>query len=74
MSRMTVGIVLIVLGAMMLLWPSFSFTDRDEVADIGPIEVAVEDRETVSLPPILGGITIAAGLALMFTGRRPSHA
>jgi hypothetical protein len=68
------GLVLVIAGVLMLAWPVISFTDRDEVADIGPIEVAVEDRETIALPPVLGGVIIAAGVVLMFAGWKPSRA
>ena len=63
------GIILIVLGVLALTYRSFSFTDRD-THDLGPIEVVTEDRETVPVSPILGGIAIVGGLALLLTSRR----
>ena len=72
MSRMVaLGLVLVVAGFVMLAWPVISYTDRDQVADIGPFEVAVEERESFTLPPVLGGVTIAVGVVLMVMGRRP---
>ena len=38
--------------------------------DLGPIEVTQEERHSIPLPPIVGGIAIAAGIALMFMGSR----
>jgi hypothetical protein len=70
----TLGLVLLVAGLLMLAWPVISYTDRDEVADFGPIEIAVEERESISLPPILGGVAAAAGLVLLITGLRPTRA
>ena len=64
------AIVLIVVGALMLAYPAISFTERDKVVDLGPIEVTQEERHSVPLPPIAGGIAIAAGIALMFMGGR----
>ncbi|MGE0704471.1 MAG: DUF3185 domain-containing protein [Vicinamibacterales bacterium] len=75
MTRMgTLGLVLIIAGILMLAIPAISYTDRDEVADIGPIEIEVEDRETIPLPPVLGGAVLALGVVLLVTGRRPSRA
>ena len=64
------AIVLIVVGALMLAYPAISFTERDKVVDLGPIEVTQEERHSIPLPPIVGGIAIAAGIALMFMGSR----
>jgi hypothetical protein len=66
------AIVLIVVGALMLAFPVISYTTRDEVVDIGPLEVTAEDEHRVPLPPILGGAAIVIGLGLLFTGRRRS--
>jgi hypothetical protein len=75
MTRMgIIGLVLILAGILMLAIPAISYTDRDQVADIGPIEVEVEDRETIALPPVLGGAVLALGVVLLVTGRRPSRA
>jgi UDP-N-acetylmuramyl pentapeptide phosphotransferase/UDP-N-acetylglucosamine-1-phosphate transferase len=64
------AIVLIVVGALMLAYPVISFTERDTVVDIGPIEVTEEDTHSLPIPPILGGIAIAAGVVLLVTGRK----
>ena len=64
------AIVLIVVGVLMFAYPVISFTTRDEVVDLGPIEVTQEERHRVPLPPILGGIAVVAGLALLVMGGR----
>jgi UDP-N-acetylmuramyl pentapeptide phosphotransferase/UDP-N-acetylglucosamine-1-phosphate transferase len=65
------ALVLIVVGALMFLYPVISYTTRDEVVDLGPIEVTQEERHRIPVPPILGGIAVVAGLALLVTsGRR----
>lgn len=75
MTRMgTLGLVLIIAGILMLAIPAISYTDRDEVADIGPIEIEVENRETIPLPPVLGGAVLALGVVMLVMGRRPSRA
>ena len=65
------GIVLIVLGALALAWGGISWTDRDTVADLGPIEVQTAEREHIPLPPVVGAVALFAGLIMIFTaGRR----
>jgi uncharacterized membrane protein HdeD (DUF308 family) len=63
------ALVLIVIGALMLAFPAISYTTREEVVDLGPLEVTSEEEHRVPLPPILGGVAIVVGLGLLFTGR-----
>jgi hypothetical protein len=65
-----IGVLLIIGGLAALLMGGFSFTRSEEVLDIGPVEASVERRETVPLPPIIGGLALAAGVALLFVGSK----
>ena len=65
-----VGIVLIVLGALALAYGGISYTKREKVLDIGPIEATAETRETIPLPPVLGAIALAGGIVLLVVGSR----
>ncbi len=65
-----VGIVLIVLGVIALATGGFSFTREEKVLDIGPIEARAEKRESVPLPPLLGGAALAGGVVLLIAGSR----
>ena len=77
-----VGIVLIVLGAVsayemakifydrLLAYGGISYTKREKVLDIGPIEATAETRETIPLPPVLGAIALAGGIVLLVVGSR----
>jgi hypothetical protein len=65
------GIILIVLGALGLLYGGFSYTRRRDTVRLGPMSATVEQRESVPIPPILGGIAVAAGIVLLLAaGRR----
>ena len=65
-----IGIVLIVLGIAALALGGFSYTDREKVLDIGPIEATTEERKTIPLPPIAGGAAVVAGVVLVIAGAR----
>lgn len=67
-----VAIVLIVLGAISLAYGGISYTTREKVLDIGPIEATAERHKTVPLPPVLGGVAVIAGIALLFVGQKRS--
>ncbi len=67
-----VAIVLIVLGAISLAYGGISYTRREKVLDIGPIEATAERHKTIPLPPVLGGVALAVGVGLLFLGpKRP---
>jgi hypothetical protein len=65
-----VATLLIVLGLVGLIWGGISWTQREKVVDLGPLEVTQEERKAVPLPPIIGGICLAAGIVLLIGGRR----
>ena len=64
------GIVLIVLGLAALAYQGFTYTTRETVIDIGPIKATADREKTVPLPPILGIVAVAGGVALMIAGSR----
>ena len=64
------GVLLIVVGLVALAYGGFSYTKREKVLDLGPLQATTETRKTVPLPPIFGGVAVAAGVALLFVGSR----
>ena len=65
-----VGLLLVVVGIAMLAYRGITYTTRETVIDIGPIEATAERRRTIPLPPILGGAAVLGGVALLLVGRR----
>jgi len=65
-----VGLVLVVIGTVMLLTGGFSYKKNEEVLDAGPLHATVEHTKHVSVSPIVGGIVLVAGVALLFAGGR----
>ena len=67
-----VGILLIVLGGLALAYQGFNYTHRERVLDLGPIHATADEQEHVSIPPILGGLALVGGIALLVIGGRKS--
>jgi hypothetical protein len=63
--RQIVAILLIVVGLVSLVWGGISWTREETVLDLGPIQATTRERETVPMPPILGGLLLAGGVALL---------
>jgi hypothetical protein len=64
------GIVLVVLGALALAYQGINYTRRKDVVDLGSIHVTTETQERIPLPPVLGGLAVAGGIALLVIGAR----
>lgn len=65
-ARTITAIVLIVLGIAGLTYGGFSFTRKENVVDLGPVEVTRNERETLPIPPIVGGVLLISGVGLLF--------
>lgn len=65
-----IGIVLILLGVLGLALGGFSFTQKEKVLDLGPIEATADDKKTVPIPPILGVLAVVGGVVLVATSAR----
>src|SRR4051794_17497261 len=73
-TSLVAGVVLIVVGVLILAYGGFSFTRREKVLDIGPIQATAERHERVPLPPILGGAALLGGIGLLVAaGPRPAY-
>jgi drug/metabolite transporter (DMT)-like permease len=65
-----VGIVLIVIGVVMLIYQGITYTTREKVLEVGPVEVRKESQKTIPLPPVIGGVALAGGIVLVLVGAR----
>jgi hypothetical protein len=69
----TIGIILIVLGILALAYQGISYTKHSTVIDAGPLKVTATKKKTIPLPPILGALSLAAGVVLLIaSGKRGS--
>jgi hypothetical protein len=63
-----IAIVLIVAGALGLVYQQFSFTKETHQAKIGPLELSVKEKETVNVPLWASLGAIGIGVVLLVTG------
>lgn len=70
--KRTIGIVMIVIGAVMLIWTGFTYTKREKIIDAGPIQVSAEKEKQINWPPYAGGVLVIAGALLIATGQNKS--
>ena len=65
-----VGILLVIIGVVGLAAGGFSYTKEKTVVDLGPLKATADTRETIPIPPVLGGIALVGGIVLIATGAR----
>lgn len=64
------GIVLIVLGLAALVFGGITYTSRETVIDIGPLQATADRERTLPLPPVAGVVAVAGGIALLVAAGR----
>ena len=50
-----VGIALIILGVVAFAYQGITYTSREKIIDIGPIQATADTQKTIPLSPLLGG-------------------
>ena len=71
---MIVGIVLILIGVVVFATQGFTYTKREKVLDIGPIEATAEHKKTIPISPIAGAAAVGAGIVLMIASAKSRSA
>jgi hypothetical protein len=66
------GVLLAVLGLAGLLHPDIEMPAKREELQIGGLQVPVETRRIVTVPPVVGGSIIVCGAGLLFLSVRKS--
>jgi hypothetical protein len=59
------GVLLIALGLVGLIYGGVTWTRREKVLDIGPVQVTRDHEKSLPMPPIVGGICLVAGVVLV---------
>ncbi len=64
------AIMLIAIGIVAFAYQGITYTTREKVIDIGPIEMTAENTKTFPLPPIVGALALVGGIALLVVGKK----
>jgi len=52
------------------VYQGITYTTREKVVDIGPLQVTADTTRTLPLPPIIGAIALIGGIVVLVVGTR----
>jgi hypothetical protein len=64
------AIALIAAGVLALVYGGFTYTKETHTATVGPIQMSVQDKQTVNVPVWAGVGAIVIGGALLLAGAK----
>ncbi len=58
------------LGIVAFIYTGFTYTTKDTVAAIGPLELKANKKHNISWSPIAGVVMVVGGMVLLAMGRK----
>ncbi|MDP4175168.1 MAG: DUF3185 domain-containing protein [Bacteroidota bacterium] len=58
------------LGILGFAFGGISFTKKEKIVDLGPIEVQSEKKESIPVTPIASAVAVVAGIVLVAVGSK----
>ena len=69
-NSFSIGVILLILGIVGLAYESISFTTKEKVIDVGPIQVSKDKERSFPIQPFAGAIAVAGGVLMLLSSRR----
>ena len=67
-----VGIALVLVGIVAFVYQGITYTSREKIIDIGPIQATADTKKTIPLSPLVGGAALIGGIVLVVVGAKKS--
>jgi len=65
-----IAVILIAIGIVAFAYQGITYTTREKVLDIGPVQMTTEKTKTIPLPPIMGALALVGGIVLLVMGKK----
>ena len=66
----TLAFALLVLGILALVYGGVSYNRQRTVLDVGSFKATATEQKNIPLSPIVGGVAMLAGIALLMNQRK----
>ena len=60
--------ILLLVGIVMTVFTGFTIITKDEVVDLGSVEINKEEKTPIYWSPITGAVLMAAGVVILLVG------
>jgi uncharacterized membrane protein YidH (DUF202 family) len=67
---MLIGAFLIVVAIVAFTYQGVTYTTREKVVDMGPVQITSEKKNTIPLTPLVGVLALVCGTLLVVVGRK----
>jgi len=64
------GVILLTLGVIGLVHPSFNYHQQEEVVKLGPMKATVDEEKTAQVPAAFSITLLTVGIVLVVLGPR----
>ena len=65
-----IGVILIIIGIVGFAWGGIHWSTEKKDAQFGPLEIKHTENQGINFPPIVSGICLVGGIALVAIGGR----
>jgi len=72
MQTRTTGFVLLIIGALMMIYTGFNYFTTEKVVDLGVVEINHQEKHPVQWSPIVGALLLVGGVVVIATGKKAS--
>ena len=64
------ALVLVVVGIVALIYGGIGYNRQKTIIDVGGIKATTTEHESIPIAPIVGGLALAGGIALLVSGKK----
>ena len=65
-----IGVALLILGLISFAYQGITYTKQEKILEVGPLTATKETKKTIPLSPVVGGVAVLGGIALLAAGAR----
>ena len=69
-AGLLVGIMMVLFGLGALVYQGVSYKSEEKILGIGPIQATTEKTKTIPISPIVGGLAVIGGIAIVIATTR----